>query len=168
MKKLLKAFVSLCVPVLAASAMTAGSTNFAGTWELDKSKSEGFQGPQGNIESVTYVITQDDKQLTWESKTLVGGQERAQTYKYNLDGSESTVEVAGRMPGKATLKAKWLGEGKTLELSSVRNLNFQGNEVTITTKEHWELAEEGKVLKIHRTTESPRGTQEAKLTFNKK
>jgi hypothetical protein len=50
----------------------------------------------------------------------------------------------------------------------VTKANFQGNDVTITSTEHWELADGGKTLKVHRTSESPRGTQETKLTFTKK
>jgi hypothetical protein len=75
--------------------------------------------------------------------------------------------MGGQMPGKATLTAKWKDDGKVLELTSKRNMNIQGNEVTITTTEHWELADGGKTLKIHRKSENPRGTQESKLTFTK-
>jgi hypothetical protein len=168
MKKLFSTFVSLFMLGAMVSAMNVAPTNFAGTWELDKAKSENWQGPQGNIEGVMLNITQDDKQVTIENKTMVGGQERAQTFTYKLDGSESVVDVPGRMPSKATLKAKWMGDGKILELNSVRNLTIQGNDVTITTKQHLELADGGKVLKIHRTIDSPQGSLEAKLTFNKK
>jgi hypothetical protein len=86
---------------------------------------------------------------------------------YKLNGEETTVEMPGRMPGTATLKAEWKNGGKTLELTTVRHLNFQGNEVNVTTKENWELAENGQILKVHRTTESPRGTQEFSLVFKK-
>ena len=71
------------------------------------------------------------------------------------------------MPGKAALKAKWQGES-ILELNSVLKANIQGNDVTITTTEHWELADGGKTLKVHRDQETPRGTQESKLIFAKK
>lgn len=157
-----------CAMLCAAmAALAAAPTNFSGTWTLDKSKSE-LPRMMANVESVTWIVTQDDKKLTLETKTVAGGQENSQTFTYNLDGTETTAEIGGRMPGKATLKAKWLDGGKILELTSVRQGNFQGNEFTITTKEHWELAEDGKVLKVHRITESPRGSQEATLVFTKK
>jgi len=41
------------------------------------------------------------------------------------------------------------------------------NDFTLTTKEQWELSEDGKVLKVKRTIETPMGSQEATLTFNK-
>jgi hypothetical protein len=170
MKRLLIALVSLSLPVIAVAAMSAAPANFAGTWELDKAKSEGVQGgPQGAApDSVTWEITQNEKQITIASKTMAGGQERAQSFTYNLDGSESTAEVQGRFPGKATLKAKWQGDGKILELTRVRTMSREGQELTITTTEHLELAEGGKVLKAHVSNQTPQGARESKLTFNKK
>ncbi len=162
---------ALTFGLLAASAATS---DFSGTWVLDKAKSEGLPRNMENAESVTLVVTQDAKELKVETK-IVGGQGglggggrgfggMIPIATYKLDGSENKVEGQA---GTTVFKAKTMSEGKVLELTSVRNLNFQGNEVTIKTVEHWELAEGGKVLKIHRTSETPRGTQESKLTFNK-
>ena len=167
MKRFLIASGLVCVLVIGAWA-TAAPANFSGTWELDKGKSEGL-APQMADVNITMIVTQDDKQLTSETKYTGGAQERpSQKATYMLDGSETTAEVGGRMPGKATLKAKWMNDGKTLELNTVRNVTVQDNPVTITLLEHWELADGGKTLKIHRMTESPRGKQESKLAFNKK
>lgn len=146
----------------------AAATDFSGTWALDKAKSEGLQGRMADLDQ-TWVVTQDAKTFTVETTITGGDQQRPpQKRTYNLDGSETTMDVTGRMPGKATMKAKWQGDGKILELSQVTKANFQGNDVTITSTEHWELADGGKTLKVHRTQESPRGTQESKLTFTKK
>lgn len=162
-------FLSLCcVLIVGLWSVSAAATNFAGTWALDKSKSEGLQGQMANADQ-TWVVTQDAKTFTVES-TFSGGERTPPPQKrtYNLDGSETTMEMGGRMPGKATLKAKWQGDGKVLELSSVRNMNMQGNDVTITNTEHWELVDGGKTLKVHRIQESPRGKQESTLVFTKK
>lgn len=147
--------------------MVAAAADFSGTWALDKSKTT-LEGQMANIESITLKVAQDAKQIKVESETVTPRGPQSQAYTYNLDGSESTAEVGGRFPGKATLKAKWMGEGKTLELMSVRNINVQGNDVTITQTEHWELADGGKTLNVHRKTESPRGTNEVSLVFSKK
>jgi hypothetical protein len=142
--------------------------NFAGTWALDKAKSEGLQGPMASIDQ-TWVVTQDAKAFAVETSYSGGDQPRPpQKRNYNLDGSETTQEITGRMPGKAALKAKWQDDGKILELSSVLKANVQGNDITITTTEHWELADGGKTLKVHRKAENPRGTQETKLVLTKK
>ena len=173
MKRLLMICVSLCLSVLAASAMSAAPADFSGTWELDKSKSEmaAGGGQQGTPDSITWRVTQAKDTITIESKTVVGGQERpAQTLTYKLDGSETTGEIPGRggQMQKVALKAKWQADGKILELSRVRNMNIQGQDITVTTLEHLELAEGGKVLKAHNSTETPQGKRESKLSFNKK
>jgi len=168
MKRFLLFCVLACALAVEIWAAGAPAANFSGTWTLDKAKSEGLSGAMAGAD-VTIVVTQDAKQLTTET-TFTGGQREmpAQKATYNLDGSESTVEMGGRMPGKATLKAKWSSDGNALDLSSVRQVNVQGNDVTITTQDHWELADGGKVLKVHRKSESPRGAQESNLVFNKK
>lgn len=179
-RKVMRFLAILCVLLVGAVMAWAASSNFAGTWVLDKTKSEGLRGPMANGET-TITVTQTDKDLTVESKTVMpegadagggrpggGGPGGPQTAAYKLDGTEVTGEVGGRTPGKFTNKAKWLDDGKKLELTFVRNVSFQGNDVTLTTSEHWELLEDGKVLKIHRTSETPRGTQVTTLVLNKK
>ena len=89
------------------------------------------------------------------------------TLTYKLDGTETKTESAGGRGGAAILKASVKDSGKVLELTNTRTFNLQGSDMTRTSKEHWELAEGGKVLKVKRTTESPRGTQEATLVFTR-
>ena len=167
MKRFLTVSSVICLLMMAARA--GGPANFAGTWGLDKSKSDAMQGPMAGAD-VTMTVTQDAKQLVVETKYTGGDRERPpQKVTYNLDGSESTAEMMGpRGPSKATLKAKWMGDGSILELHSVRTMSIQGNDVTLTTTEHWELADGGKTLKVHRTSESPRGTNEQNLVFARK
>ena len=163
-------FLSLCCVLMVGflSVNAAAPANFSGTWSLDKAKSEGLQGPMASLDQ-TWVVIQDAKSFNVEASFSGGDQPRPpQKRSYNLDGSETMQEMTGRMPGKAALKAKWQGDGKILELNSVLKAQVQGNDVTITTTEHWELADGGKTLKVHREQESPRGKQETKLTFVKK
>jgi hypothetical protein len=163
-------FLSLCCVLMVAfwSVNAAAPANFSGTWSLDKAKSEGLQGRMANVDQ-TWVVTQDGKTISID-KSFTGGEQPIPSRKstFNLDGSETSQEMTGRMPGKAALKAKWQGDGKILELSSVLKANVQGNDVTITTTEHWELHDGGKTLKVHFEQETPRGKQESKLTFVKK
>ena len=162
--------VGLCSVLMVGfwSVSAAAPANFAGTWALDKAKSEGLQGPMASIDQ-TRVVTQDAKTFTVEASFSGGEQPRPpQKRSFNLDGSETTMDVTGRMPGKATLSAKWQGDGKILELNSVTKANVQGNDITITSMEHWELTDGGKGLKVHRASENPRGKQESTLVFTKK
>lgn len=163
-------FLALCTVLMAGVwSVSAAPPNFAGTWMLDKSKSEGLQGNMANLDQ-TWVITQDAKTLNIET-TITGGDQQRPPRKssYNLDGSETTSDMpaGGRMTGKTTSKTKWQGDS-ILEISSVLKGNMGGTDFTATTTEHWELADGGKTLKIHRTTESPQGTRETKLVLTKK
>jgi hypothetical protein len=173
---------ALGIAVLATSA--AGSANFAGTWTLDKAKSTGLSPRLQAADSVQWVITQDDKQISIESK-VSGGQPPAGAgsgagtgggmgrgmggpQAYNLDGSETTADVAGgQMTGKTTSKATWANDGKTLELSRKSTFNTPNGDVTSSSTQKLELSGEGKVLTVTRHDEGPRGTTDSTLVFSK-
>jgi hypothetical protein len=192
MRKLLFAF-GLTSALVFALAAHAAAPNFAGTWTLDKSKSQGLSQRVQNAESVSWVITQTDKQITVEEKIQGGGGPGGPggppaggapaggppggggpgrggmgapgPRSYNLDGSETTGE-AGR--GKFARKATLSSDGKTLEL--VSKLTFQtqdGNEMTTTSTDKLSLSGDGKVLTVVRHSESPRGPQDSTMVFNK-
>src|SRR5215208_159204 len=72
MRKLLYAF-GLTSALVFALAAHAAAPNFAGTWTLDKSKSQGLSQRIQNAESVSWVITQTDKEITVEEKIQGGG-----------------------------------------------------------------------------------------------
>lgn len=178
MKRALTVCGVFCAVLIGVAAVSAQKgANFAGAWELDKGKSQLPQMMADRLKAATWTVTQDDKQISREQKLDMaegggpgGGGGRGMMggggpLTAKLDGSETTAESPG---GKTTIKAKWLNEGKTLEITSVRSGEFQGNAFTFTTTEHWELADEGKTLKVHRKTESPRGPQESTWVFTKK
>src|ERR1043165_1918207 len=158
MRKFLTACGLLCAIALAVVAATL--PNYAGTWALDKDKSKDLPAQMGAMGDVQLIITQDDKKIT---EKLGTGDEIA----FNLDGSKSKVQLTGRMPGEATVYLEKKDDGKVV-LHTERELNFQGNAVTIKVTEVWELADGGKSLTAKRTIESPRGTQEVTLFFSKK
>src|SRR3954469_2656482 len=56
--------------VVAASAQKA---NFAGTWALDKAKSQNLNARLQGADKVTLTITQDDKTISLDTK-IEGGQ----------------------------------------------------------------------------------------------
>lgn len=179
---------ALGLAVLAASA--AAPANFAGTWGLDKAKSQGLSPRMQNAESVTWTIAQDGKTISIDNKVVAGpapaggggggagggmgggGGQRgggpAGPQTYNLDGNESTSDVTfGQNTGKATTKATWSSDGKTLELS--RKTTFQGpnGEVTNSSNQKLSLSGDGKVLTVAQHSESQRGPQDSTLVFNK-
>lgn len=168
-------FALLLALSIAASAQSKGA-NFAGTWELDKSKSQLPQMMADNLTSMTWTVTQDDQQITREQKMegmqggggggrgggMMGGG-RPLTVK--LDGSETTSE---NPRGKSIVKAAWKDGGKILEINTNSTFSGPNGEMTMKSVEHWELADGGKTLKVHQSRETPRGQMESTLVFTKK
>ena len=186
MRKLLYAF-GLTSALVFALAAHAAAPNFAGTWTLDKSKSQGLSQRIQNAESVSWVITQTEKEIAIEEKVTGGGGPGGPPggapgaggpggggggmmgpqgpRTFNLDGSETTGETGrGKFARKATLSS----DGKTLELvSKLTFQNREGTEVTTTSSDKLTLSGDGKVLTVVRHAETPRGAQDSTLVFNK-
>ena len=72
MRKLLFA-LGLTSALVFALAAHAAAPNFAGTWTLDKSKSQGLNQRWQNAESVTWNVTQTEKEITIDEKVTGGG-----------------------------------------------------------------------------------------------
>lgn len=162
---------AICLLLLLALNMVcfalAAPPKFAGTWVLDRSKSAGLTGGLGDAE-VQLVVSQDDKQLSAEQKVIVRGRlQPSQEFTYRLDGSETSIDVVRPLAGTMSLRAKWNEAAKTLELISTITGEVEGNPVTITTREQWQLLEGGQALRITRTREMPQGKQQSKLYFER-
>jgi len=189
MRKILGALSLSSALMFTLAVHAAAPANFAGTWTLDKSKSQGLSQRMQGAESVTWTITQTDKTITVEEKVTGGGQMAGGPpggapagappqgggpggggrggmggpRTFNLDGSETTVDTGrGKVARKATLS------GSGLELVSKTTFQGQdGNEVTATTTEKLALSGDGKVLTVTRHSESPRGQQDSTYVFTK-
>ena len=160
--------LSLSALFIVSAVSAAAPPNFAGTWTLDKSKTTNLPRQWENAPSITLEIKQDAKQITLETK-VEGSQFPSQAMSYNLDGSEGSVEVQGRMPGKANTKAAWSADSKTLELTTKRSgKGPNGEEFSFTTTDKYSLSEDGKTLTDARHSESPRGAQDSTLVYTKK
>jgi len=193
MRKLIYAF-GLTSALVFALAAHAAAPNFAGTWTLDKSKSQGLSQRWQNADSVTVNITQTDKEITVDEKVTggsgpggpggppaggapaggapqgggpgIGGPGRGMggPRTYNLDGSETSGEMG---PAKFVRKATLSSDGKTLELTSKTTFTRDGNETTLNSSDKLSLSADGKTLTIVRHSESPRGNQDSTLVFTK-
>jgi hypothetical protein len=181
--------------VFALAVHAAAPANFAGTWMLDKSKSQGLSQRMQGAESVSWVITQTEKDITVEEKVTGGGGAPAGgapsggapaggppggggqggggrgmgmggPRTFNLDGTETTGEQG---PAKFVRKATWSEANKTLELASKSTFNRPdgGGEVTTTVTDKLTLSADGKTLTVNRHSESPRGPQDSTMVFNK-
>jgi hypothetical protein len=188
MRKLLCALTVTSALLFALAVQAAAPpANFAGTWTLDKSKSQGLNPRQQNAESVSWVITQTEKEITIEEKTTGGnppaggapggdrpagggggGQGRGMGMggprTFNLDGTETTSE---NERGKTVRKATVSADGKTIELSSKSTFQGPNGEISLNSNDKLALSADGKTLTVTRHSESPRGNQDATLVFNK-
>ena len=192
MRKLIYAF-GLTSALVFALAAHAAAPNFAGTWTLDKSKSQGLSQRMQNADSVTVNITQTDKEITLDEKVAGGGGPGGPggppaggppaggapqgggpgrgmgggmggPRTYNLDGSETSGEMG---PAKFVRKAALSSDGKTLELTSKTTFTRDGNETTLNSSDKLSLSADGKTLTIVRHAETPRGVQDSTLVFTK-
>ena len=180
MRKILFAGGLIAALMLTLIVNAAAPANFAGTWSLDKNKSQNL-GRLQNAESVTWTITQTDKQITIDQKIKAGemagggpggpgggrgpgGGGMGGPRSYNLDGSESTFETG---QSKGTRKATWSNDGKTLELTTKSSFTTPDGERTMTSTDKLELSADGKVLTVNQHREGGRGPQDATLVFNK-
>ena len=182
MRKLLCALSLMSALVITLAVHAAAPANFAGTWTLDKSKSQGLNPRQQNAESVSWVITQTEKEITIEEKTTGGnppaggppgggpggggggGRGMGGPRTFNLDGSETSTE---NERGKTVRKATLSSDGKTLELSSKSTFNGPNGEMTLNSSDKLQLSADGKTLTVNSHRESPRGAQDSTLVFNK-
>ena len=163
---------------LAIVASSMAAANFAGTWALDKAKSQGLSQRMQGADKVTWTITQDDKTISIDQKVEGGqptgggggggggGRGPAGPTTYNLDGKEVTADQAmGQATAKVTSKATWAGSD--LELSRKSVFQGQNGEVTTSNTQKLSLSADGKVLTAVVHSESPRGPQDSTLVFNK-
>ncbi len=181
MRKLLCALTVMSALVIAVAVQAAAPANFAGTWTLDKSKSQGLSPRMQNAESVSWVITQTEKEITIEEKITGGnppaggpggggqggpgrGMGMGGPRTFALDGSETVTE---NERGKTVRKATVSADGKTIELSSKSTFQGPNGEMTLNSNDKLQLSADGKTLTVNRHSESPRGTQDSTLVLNK-
>jgi hypothetical protein len=171
--------IALALAVVAASAVPPPS--FAGTWALDKAKSQGLSQRLQGAESVTWTITQDDKTISIDQKVtggqpppgggggggMGGGRGPAGPTSYNLDGKEVTSDITGgQMTGKSTLKATWADTA--LELSRKTTFTTPDGDRTSSITQKLSLSSDGKVLTAVVHNEGGRGgPSDSTLVFNK-
>ena len=169
---------AFAVAVVASSA----AANFAGTWTLDKTKSQGLSPRMAGADKVTWTITQDAQTISIDQKVeggqppagggggtgggggMGGGRPPGPPPAYKLDGSETSMDMG---PAKATLKATWSGDA--LELSRKSTFTGQdGTERTSSDTRKLSLSGDGKVLTAVVHSEGGRGgPSDSTLVFNK-
>lgn len=176
MKNMKNAFVLLAAFCLCfqAVAVSAATPDYSGVWELDVSRST-LPGTM-RIETMTLKVRQTEKSLQYESSAKTSRETGAgtkskggfltQTASFNLEG-EAANSVNGGEATTPKQKASLTADGR-LNLTVVRNFQYEMGDLTMKTNEIWELLDGGNTLKITRYTETPHGAMNAEMYFTKK
>ena len=122
MRKLLYAF-GLTSALVFALAAHAAAPNFAGTWTLDKSKSQGLNQRLQNAESVTWNVTQTEKEITIDEKVAGGGGPGGPP---SGGAPAAGGPPAGGAPGGGQGGGRGMGGG----MGGPRTYNLDGSETT--------------------------------------
>ena len=159
--------LSLTSALMFTLVAQAAAPNFAGTWTLDKSKSQGLSQRVQGADSVQWVITQDDKQITIDEK-VTGGQQGGGP------GAAAGAAPAGAPPaGAPPGGGGGQGGGRGMGMGGPRSYNLDGSEVTGDTGRgkfvrKATLSSDGKTLELTSTSTFSGPNGEMTLTSNDK
>jgi hypothetical protein len=154
--------------LFAAVAAAAAKPNYAGTWVLDASKSEGGGQPGAPVAEETMTIKQDGDKLTVERKIKGQQGERVVNDTYTADGKETdfTMQMRGNeTKGKRT--AKWSADASALEVKDKASFETPGGAMTMESAAKWTLSADGKTLTVEGTRTTQRGEQKFKRVYTK-
>ncbi len=147
--------ILLCAAFGLAPALA--KSDYSGTWKLNTGKSD--FGPMPPPDSVTEKITHQDPDLK-ANVASTGGPMGDMTYDvtYNTEGKETTNSLGGN-DFKST--AKWEGDDLVIDTKG------KFNDADVTSKDHWTLSGDGKILTVSRHFSSAMGEADMKMVFEK-
>ena len=148
--------ISVLLAMLLAAALVAAAPrpDFSGTWKQNMEKSP----TKSRLQSYVNKIEVNDAVLK-VTTTIVGDRgENTYTRTYSIGKEEQSV---GRDGDQFATKVKW--EGNTLVIDTVE----KEHDATLTSKEVWNLSDDGKTLtkNIHRS--GPRGASDQTYILEK-
>ncbi|HEY8225972.1 MAG TPA: hypothetical protein VIG25_11895 [Pyrinomonadaceae bacterium] len=127
MRRIICALSLTSALMLTMVAQAAAPTSFAGTWTLDKSKSQGLSQRMQGADSVVWTITQTDKDITIDEK-VTGGQG-------GPGGPPAGAAPTGAPPagGAPAGGGGGQGGGRGMGMGGPRTYNLDGSETTLDT-----------------------------------
>lgn len=125
MRKLLCALSLISALVFSLAVHAAAPASFAGTWTLDKSKSQGLNQRVQNAESVVWTITQTDKTISIEEKVTGAGRGIG-----TGAGSGGGVAPSGAPPAGGQGGGQGGGRGMGGGMGGPRTFNLDGTEAS--------------------------------------
>jgi hypothetical protein len=159
------AFTTALIGALTALPATAAQTDFAGTWVLDSSRSEGL--PEGLQQTMT--VKQSGDRLEVETHTRNPAGERRTPDVFFFDGQETdfqpVLNVEASATGKRTLR--WSEDRSGFEATERITVQGPQGEITLTSLRKWTLAPDGDTLTIELTSNSPQGEMKSTRVFTR-
>ena len=135
----------------------AQTPNFSGEWTLEKGKSKMDERQAAMIESQSLKVEQTEREVKVTVTTKQAGNQGGQRADiggggntYLLNGQEFNNESQSQIGTVLTKTKGEIKDGK-LNLQSVRTVDAPMGQITITTKETWELSADGKTLTVKST-----------------
>ncbi len=148
------AILWLSLPLLLAAA--DGKPNFTGDWKMDPAKSD--FGPMPTPEKVIEKIVHNDPSLDVSSVQVDPTGERKVDLTYRTDGTPTKGKIG---ENEVTNTATW--DGNVLSIES----KLQTPARTLTFREKWTMAEDGKSFTIARTVSTDLGDIQFKIALVK-
>ena len=167
--RLLAAGVALAVLASGAAAAAAAKANFAGTWVLDLSRSEGL--PPGLEQTVTITHEGDKLDLVIKQKTQQG--ERTVNESFMLDGKQAEFKPQAPpnpnapQPRNGKRTARWLPDGGGIEIVDTWDVDTPDGADTMEMKRRWMLAADGKTFTVEQSFKGMLGLSQSKRTYVK-
>lgn len=162
-----KRFFLLAGTLFFLSASRAGNVDYSGQWALNESKSE--MGQFANIVPPKIENSQrpDSLLISRTNKSFDGSSEYKFSETLSFDGKEKETAIP---PGNSKRKssAKLSDDGKTLTITYLLIMEFNGDPFEVKGTEVWTLADDGKTLNITNSSSSSFGENVYKAVYEKK
>jgi hypothetical protein len=156
--------IAICLGLTVSMNSFGQKANFAGTYNLNESKSNLGDGPMRAAFGMT--VTQEENALTTDRKSKGrDGEDRVQTTKYALDGS--VTESTGMMNSVSKSTAAWSADQKSLTIKTNTTINRDGETMEMKSTEVWTLSADGATLTIDSNRETPMGEMKVTLVYDK-
>jgi hypothetical protein len=166
--------IAATLALLLASATLAAPkpADYSGNWVLNRAASHNLPRMYDHVSSQKMTTKQTDAQLTCALQIArVDGPTVEQTFVFDLGGKTTQTETVVRTPNgeqkvPMTLRADVRPDG-TLHVVEARTIPTPDGTKTFTTDEVWTLTPDGKTLTVHRKDDTPRGTAEFDMVFDR-
>lgn len=166
MNKIRIASAMLAVMTIFLIAGAAPVANFSGTWKLDKGRSQNLPPSFQKASSASLIIEHSGSSMNITHKLVINDEERvAWQRSYTLDGQPRASSPGPNVQGTATIAGRYIKAGNALELTAVRQIEADGQPVTVTTVDILEIV--NGALKIIATTSATSGTERRVLIFTR-